>query len=170
MHSFKDTAGRQWHLSLDVAAKIAIRERTGVDLFKLRAKAFAALADFLDDDEQFLAAVWVLIEDQAGKHAVSRDQFNRALTGKEIELANDAFAEELADFFSGPRGEALRKMIRAGDLLNQQADAELAELTPERIVATILSPAGAPQTSSATSGSVPASSACGPAAGPTGSS
>jgi hypothetical protein len=127
MHTFKDNAGREWTLALNVTAVRRIRDLAKVDLLDFsEGRIFARLAD----DPVLLAdALYAALKPDADAKGVSDEEFGRALAGDAIEAATGALLEELADFFPSRRrallAKGLAKVRRLEDLLLERAGAKL---------------------------------------------
>jgi len=119
MHSFTDNEGREWHLEVTINDVRRLRRDVGVDLVEV---VTGDLAERLRNDVVLLCdVIYALCADQAEKAGVSDEGFGRALAGDVIDDATRALLEELADFFPGRRGKALRAMIERIDRLEEMA-------------------------------------------------
>jgi hypothetical protein len=110
--SFKDSAGREWKLTIDVVEIRRVREACNVHLGKLM-----ELVDLGNDLEKFADVLWVLVEEQAGAvktGAVQREQFLRSLVGDVLPAAHDALAEAYLFFCPTSQAEEIRKLMREG--------------------------------------------------------
>lgn len=125
--TFKDTANREWSLSIDVFLLEQVENRTGVKIGQLLNNNAAALIDLLNEPVKFVRVLWVLVEEQAEKAGVKPEQFGRALAGEALGEAANAFMEALA-FFSPRRQQ--REMIQA---LTAKGN-ELAEAVASRVM------------------------------------
>lgn len=115
MHSFKDTAGRAWTISIHVTAVRRCRALVDVDLYKLVDAKFEGLGKLLSDPCSLVDVLYVLCKDEADKLGVSDEDFGRGLGGDSLELASNAFLEELIDFFPDARIRAgIKRVIEKG--------------------------------------------------------
>ena len=81
MHQFKDAAGREWSLSVNVATISDMRELAKIDLAKLFEKDMAPLHALLKDSVKFAEVLWALVIREAQTIGVSEDDFGAALAG-----------------------------------------------------------------------------------------
>jgi hypothetical protein len=115
MRSFIDNAGRTWTLQINVAAIKRVRGLVGVDLYKLIDDGMEPLAKLVADPVDFVDVLYCLVKTEAEAKQITDEQFGQSLAGDSINLAADAFVEELIDFFPEARARAaLRKTIQAG--------------------------------------------------------
>jgi hypothetical protein len=88
---FKDSAGREWALTVDVVEMRRVREACQVHLGR-----FKEVHELGNDIEKFADVLWVMVEEQAKSvktGAVTREQFLRSLVGDVLPAANDALME-----------------------------------------------------------------------------
>ena len=124
MHMFKDNAGREWTIVLNVTAVRRIRALAKVDLLDLsEGRIFARLAD----DPVLLADVlYAALKPEADAAGVSDEEFGRALAGGVLDEASSALMKGLLDFFpSAQRARALARMVRK----IEEQEAAVAEAT-----------------------------------------
>lgn len=91
--SFKDTEGRDWHLSVTTWHLKAVRDRTGVHLGKLLDDGLRPFRELVGDPIAFVDVLYVLCQEQADKRGVTDQEFGRALGGDVLEAAGLAFEE-----------------------------------------------------------------------------
>ena len=121
MKSFKDNAGHDWHLSLNIGTAMLVKSRLGLDLLQPEA-GDPPLLTRLGTDEILLAQVIsTLLESQFEAQKVDKDQIYQCFDGPTFAMAHEAFYEELIDFFRSrgrnDRAKAVskqKKMILAG--------------------------------------------------------
>jgi len=107
MASFKDNAGRNWTVHIDVGAVKAVRDVLDVDLMDVvEGKLLEQLAT---DPVLLVDVLYVLCRDQADSQNVSDVDFGRAIAGDVIDMAVDAFLEALVGFFPSRRRQLLAK-------------------------------------------------------------
>jgi len=144
MHSFTDNEGREWHLVVTVNDVRRLRKLLGVDLVEV---VTGDLAGQLRSDVVLLCdVIYALCAGQAERAGVTDEEFGRALAGEVIDDATRALLEELADFFPGRRGKALRAMIERIDRLEEMALELTGEL--EETLEAALRATGAPSSGS----------------------
>ncbi|MBE3133284.1 MAG: hypothetical protein IMZ55_07405 [Acidobacteria bacterium] len=106
MHTFTDTAGREWRVQIDVTALKRVKGLVGVDLLEA---ASGDLIDKLAADPVLLCdCLFALVADQAKAASLSDEEFGRGLAGDAIDSATGAMLEELIDFFPARRRAVLR--------------------------------------------------------------
>jgi hypothetical protein len=156
MPKFRDNAGREWRVSIDVFLMELVEERTGVsfdDLFDDDMKPFARL---LKKRVVLVRVLWVLVEDQAKALGVTPEQFGRALGGDSLGEAAVAFVEALADFSPSHQRQILRALVAKGNELTarttERALLEIAAIDPDRSASATSSPASSAGSSPAPSG------------------
>ena len=99
MKTFTDTAGRTWTLSLTLGTAMAVKAKLDVDLLQPEA-GDPPLLTRLGTDEMLLGEVLCcLLERQFETHKVSEDDVRAAFDGQTLLAAQQAFYEELIDFF-----------------------------------------------------------------------
>lgn len=108
MRSFKDSAKREWTLSLTLGAERRVYEETGVYLSDLSSTENPVI-DRLVNDPGFLGmCVWTLCRKQVEEQGFTEDDFLDSLDSSVVEEAREALIEEVLDFL-GHRGRALRE-------------------------------------------------------------
>ncbi len=177
MHKFKDTAGREWTVEINVSAVKRVRKLLDVDLLKVLDKEpdGGTLLGRLGSDLALLVDVlFALLKPDADERNVGDEDFGRAFSGDVILAARTAFLGALTDFFPDQRartllaevlkkGDRVKDLVMAGatDILTTiDADAAAAEM-----LATMRAGVESRQASGSTnrSGSVPESSDLTPA-------
>ena len=121
MKTFKDNAGHDWNIALNIGTAMLVKDRLGIDLLQPE-KGEPPLITQLGTDEYLLAQVIsVLLESQFETQKVDETQIYQFFDGPTFARAHEAFYEELIDFFQS-RGRSDRattvlkqkKMILAG--------------------------------------------------------
>ncbi len=118
MPSYKDTNGREWLVTLNVAQVKRVRERLGVNLADLQE---GNLLVRLSDPVTLVDVLFVLVQPQADENSVTDEQFAAALGGDTLSSASTALLEALCDFFPQPTRLMLRKVLAQTQA--RQADA-----------------------------------------------
>jgi hypothetical protein len=118
MPSFKDTNGREWLVTLNVAQVKRVRERLGLNLADLHQ---GNLLVRLADPVTLVDVLFVLVQPQAEEASVTDEQFASALGGDTLSSASTALLEALCDFFPQPTRLMLRKVL--AQTQTRQADA-----------------------------------------------
>jgi len=141
MHSFTDTAGRTWTVSLNYGSIARIKALTGVDLFKLDEGDPPLLTRLGTDVALLCDVIFAAIKPQADAQGVSDEQWAEAMGGDAILAAQTAFYEELVSFF---QSLGRRDMARAAatqqrmiELAVQASERRIERIDPERTVESI---------------------------------
>ena len=108
MPSFKDTNGREWLVTLNVAQVKRVRERLKINLADLQEGNLLAR---LADPVTLVDVLFVLVQPQAEENSVTDEQFASALGGDTLSSASTALLEALCDFFPQPTRLMLRKVL-----------------------------------------------------------
>jgi len=127
MRTFKDNAGREWPVTINVRALQRARQTLGSDF-----GSFTSVGETfqkLHTDDVFLAELaWNLCGQDAEKTGVSEDDFLNSLSGDSMNAAYEAVSGELIDFFRDPSlRENLRRMAAAAKAGIEQATRAAAE-------------------------------------------
>ncbi|MFN7020040.1 MAG: hypothetical protein ACK4WH_01765 [Phycisphaerales bacterium] len=145
MRTFKDNAGRQWSVEINVAALKRVRGLTGTDLMQV---IEGTLIEKLIRDPVLLCDVVYAIcksEADARTPPVSDEEFGKAMAGDAIEAATAAVLEELVSFCPSPRDRAnlgrvlqatTKVMERARDLVERKLDSGELDRMADRLLAT----------------------------------
>ena len=143
MRSFKDSTGALWEVSINIGTvkrvKALLKDDAGkpVDLSRLLEDGFKGYAALLGDLSLFVDVLYVICKPQADREGVSDVQFGEAFGGDTLEVAADAFREELIDFFPASKARgSLRKVMDKGREVGlkmlEQEEANLATLDVEK--------------------------------------
>ena len=99
MKTFNDAAGRTWTLTLNLGTAMRVKAKLDIDLLQPEA-GDPPLLTRLGTDEMLLGEVLCcLLERQFEAHKVSEDDVRAAFDGQTLLAAQQAFYEELIDFF-----------------------------------------------------------------------
>jgi len=158
MRSFKDNAGRQWSVEINVAALKRVRGLTGEDLMQV---IEGTLIEKLIRDPVLLCdVVYAICKPDADSRSVSDEEFGKAMAGDAIEAATTAVLEELVGFCPSPRDRAnlgrvlqatTKVMERARDLVEKKLDSgELDRLADQLLETAGASSISAPEPSAST--------------------
>ncbi|MCL4743598.1 MAG: hypothetical protein KJZ54_15495 [Phycisphaerales bacterium] len=112
MKVFKDNAGREWTVEINVAALKRVKSLAEVDLLGV---LDGTLVERLIRDPVLLCdAVYAICKPQADERSVTDEDFGRAMAGDAIEHATEAVLEELVSFCPSPRDRAnLGRVLKA---------------------------------------------------------
>lgn len=160
MRTFKDNAGRQWLVEINVAALKRVRGLAGTDLMQV---IEGTLIEKLIRDPVLLCdVVYAICKPEADTRTppVSDEEFGRAMAGDAIEAATTAVLEELVGFCPSPRDRAnlgrvlqatKKVMERARDLVEKRLDSGELDRLADRLLATAgVSSTSAPESSEST--------------------
>ncbi len=99
MKTFTDAAGRTWTLALNLGTALGVNDRLGIDLLQPEA-GDPPLLTRLGTEELLLGEVLcALLEGQFEAHKVGPEDVRAAFDGRTLLAAQQAFYEELIDFF-----------------------------------------------------------------------
>jgi hypothetical protein len=158
MRTFKDNAGRQWSVEINVAALKRVRGLTGTDLMQV---IEGTLIEKLIRDPVLLCdVVYAICKPEADTRTppVSDEEFGKAMAGDAIEAATTAVLEELVSFCPSPRDRAnlgrvlqatTKVMERARDLVEKKLDSGELDRLADRLLATAGGSSGSALESSA---------------------
>ncbi|MBX3364010.1 MAG: hypothetical protein KF866_04525 [Phycisphaeraceae bacterium] len=155
MKVFKDNAGREWTVEVNVAALKRVKSLAGVDLLGV---LDGTLIERLIRDPVLLCdVVYSVCKPQADERGVTDEDFGRAMAGDAIEHATGALLEELVSFCPSPRDRAnLGRVLKATrDVMDKARDMVEARLESGELEKAAEE---ALQTLGTSSGSAPASS------------
>jgi len=114
MHTFTDTAGRTWTLTVHVDALKRVRALVGVDL--VEAVTGDLWARLLADPVLLCDVCFALAKPEADAQKVSDEAFGRSMAGDALGTALAALQEELLGFFpSHQRLPLAARMLEAGE-------------------------------------------------------
>jgi len=102
---FKDNAGRSWTVSITIAAIKRCTAIAGINL--LDAVNGDLFRKFEADPVPMIDCLYAIVKPDADKIGVSDVDFGEALAGDAVAAAQDAFMEELINFFPGQKREIL---------------------------------------------------------------
>jgi hypothetical protein len=112
MKVFKDNAGREWTVEINVASLKRVKSLADVDLLGV---LDGTLIERLIRDPVLLCdAVYAICKPQADERSVTDEDFGRTMAGDAIESATEALLEELVSFCPSPRDRAnLGRVLKA---------------------------------------------------------
>jgi hypothetical protein len=99
MKTFQDAAGRNWTIALNLGSALAVKDKLGIDLLQPEA-GDPPLLTRLGIDELLLGEVLcALLAEQFETHKVTAADVRSGFDGGTLLRAQQAFYEELVDFF-----------------------------------------------------------------------
>ena len=149
MKTFKDNAGRDWTIAVNVASIKRLRDTLDVDLMGVIEGDL--LQRLYADPVLLVDVVYVLCKPRADELEVTDEQFGQAMGGDAIELATAALVDEIIDFFPNRRDrERARKVLakftaalqRAQDALDLRVESPRLQRELDSIVESVGEPAG----------------------------
>jgi len=158
--TFKDNAGRDWTVAVNVASIKRLRDVLDVDLMGVIEGDL--LQRLYADPVLLVDVVYVLCKPRADELKVTDEQFGQAMGGDAIELATAALVDEIIDFFPNRRDrERARKVLakftaameRAQEGLDLRGESPRLQRELDSIVESVGEPAG---DSPESQGSIPA--------------
>ena len=163
MKTFKDNAGNEWTVEINVSALKRIRSLTGSDLLEVISGG-DLLERLMRDPILLCDILYALVKPQADQKQISDETFGAAMAGDAIDSATAALLDELVAFCPSPRdranlGRVLMVVRQAMDKARDVVEARLEGGEIERIVEEALTQ----PISGNSSGAAPASSASIPA-------
>jgi hypothetical protein len=135
MHSFKDSTGREWQLSINGFTNEAVFDKLGYTPIAKLQSGLEKYGDFLEHPKDFFNCLWVMVQ---GQHpGVTEKDFKVAMDGDPKDAAIRALQEEII-FFSPPQrrkemAQTFAKLERLGNLLNQEAAKQVGEIDESKI-------------------------------------
>ncbi len=154
MKAFQDKAGRNWTVSLTIGSAMRVKDKVDVDLLRPEEGKPPTLTRLGLDEVLLARVIACLLEDQFEANKVTAEDVYNAFDGETLLRAQDAFYDEVADFFQ-KRGRrhlatAVRKQQAVIEKAVALAETKIAALDVDKL------------TSGVTSGSSPEGSASTP--------
>lgn len=112
MTSFRDAAGREWSVAINVGSVRRVREAMDFDIQALADDHCQALGALLADPVKMAAVLWHLCKEQAASFGVSEDDFYAAMFGETLDAAGEAFADAFFAFGRKPMRVLGKKVFR----------------------------------------------------------
>ncbi len=109
MHTFTDTQGHPWTLTLNVDAIRRVRSVLNINL--LEAIEGKLLERLITDPVLLCDILFVIIQPEAIAKGISDEDFGRSLGGDVLDVATTALLEELVDFFPSAKRTVFRKAL-----------------------------------------------------------
>ncbi|OHB51763.1 MAG: hypothetical protein A2Y12_01375 [Planctomycetes bacterium GWF2_42_9] len=132
MKTFSDSASRQWTIQLTIDSAKRVRDLMGVNLLEPEAGEPPLITRLGTDEILLCDVLYCLIKPQADALNISSEQFGQALGGEVILAAQNAFYDELVDFFQ-KRG----RTDRARAVATQQKMINLAVAHSEKRISSL---------------------------------
>lgn len=119
MKSFKDNAGRDWTIGVNVDTIKRVRGLCTVDL--LSAATSDLISRLRGDPVLLVDVLFAACQPQAKAAGVSDEDFGRAMAGDAIDLATEALLQELTDFFPNAKRQMIRTALAKHDEIQAEA-------------------------------------------------
>ena len=118
MRTFKDKAGRNWTIGVNLATAKRLRDELSVDLLQPEI-GDPPLLTRLGTDEILLGEVLCcLLSDQFEAHGIGAEDVLAAFDGQTLLAAQEAFYEDLVDFFRGRgRTDRAKAVARQAEMI-----------------------------------------------------
>ena len=154
MHTFQDTQGRTWSVTINVDSIRRVRSLLNINL--LDALDGSLLERLVTDPVLLCDILFALVQPEAEARQVTDEDFGRALGGDVLDYATTALLEELVDFFpSGKRTVfrmALEKLKKLEGIALETATKRLESDELEQKMTAALNPAPEPVPTATTPG------------------
>jgi hypothetical protein len=131
MKTFRDTAGREWAITVDVNAikrvmKAPIEhmgEPLKVNLLALVEPESDLLKKLIEFPPLVCDIAYAMLKPQCDERQVSDEDFGRAMGGDVLEKVLDLILEETVDFFPQGRRKVLQRMLMKSQTFAEKAQA-----------------------------------------------
>ncbi|MGL6193666.1 MAG: hypothetical protein ACRC2T_02450 [Thermoguttaceae bacterium] len=138
MKTFKDNAGHDWNISLNIGTAMMVKDRLNIDLLQPEA-GDPPLLTRLGTDEMLLAQVIsTLLESQFESQKVDEKLIYQFFDGPTFARAHEAFYEELIDFFlSRGRNDRAKAVRKQKDMILQgvkAAETRIDEIDIDKVI------------------------------------
>src|SRR6185436_3131861 len=115
MPSFKDLAGREWLITVNVFTLKHLKDALGVDLMRL-ADGEPPLAVRLATEPVLVCEIlYAILKPQMDAAGLTEEQFCQQMGGDQTARAYETFCEGLNDFFQSLGRKELAQVIRQGN-------------------------------------------------------
>jgi hypothetical protein len=116
MQTFKDSAAREWIITVNYSTKQRVQGMAQVDLFDL--SVFEKLGN---DPGKLIEILYAICQEQADKTGLKKEQFYDAIIGDCLEAAADALTQEIINFFPKRRREVFQKLVATAGQVQDKA-------------------------------------------------
>jgi len=141
--TFTDAVGRTWTIALNLGTAMAVKDKLGVDLLQPEV-GDPPLLTRLGTDEMLLGEVLcALLENQFVAHKVTAEDVRAAFDGRTLLAAQQAFYEELIDFFQSrgraDRAKAVAKQMTLINAAVKAIETKIDQIDPRKVVDGVMS-------------------------------
>jgi hypothetical protein len=105
-HTFQDTAGRVWSVSIGTDTVKRVRSLLSVDLMEFVEGTL--MGTLMADVVLFVDVLYAICKPEADARGITDEQFGQAMSGEVLQAAEEALAEGLFTFSHPSRREAAR--------------------------------------------------------------
>lgn len=134
MKTFTDNAGKVWTLALTIDSAKRVKSLMGVNLLEPEAGEPPLLTRLGTDEILLCDVLYCLIKPQADALGVTDEMFGQALGGEAILAAQNAFYDEIVDFFQQrgrtDRARAAKTQQKMINLAIERITNNLAKIDP----------------------------------------
>lgn len=143
MANFTDAQDRQWSIFIDIPTVKKLKAHD-LDILKMFDDGMEVFEKIVGDPVSLVDTLWLVCEDQIKERELDEVGFAKALYGDALMGASEALVEGVCDFFPDPKRRAgirqmLRKSKEAGEIMLDQALAQVEGLDPNQIAEAVLS-------------------------------
>lgn len=107
--TFKDVAGREWDLKLNLGIAKRLKDDKVIDLTRVLEKEMRRFKELMSDPFDLAGVVWEIVKPQVAAKELDFEQWITSLNGDALDAMIDAFSRAVADF-----SPALRPLILKG--------------------------------------------------------
>jgi hypothetical protein len=111
MKTFTDANGREWALSIDVAAIKRMRDIAGVDILGNSGSDNSAFLQMAENPVMLVDAIYAVCKKEVEARGMDQDAFAVGITGDVIDRATSALLDAVIDFFPSARRNVLKAAI-----------------------------------------------------------
>ena len=138
MRTFKDAAGRNWTVAINLGVAMSVKAQLGVDLLQPEV-GDPPLLTRLGTDELLLGEVLcAVLQNQFEANKVTEEDVRNSFDGGTLLRAQQAFYEELVDFFQSrgrkDRARAVQTQAKMIEAAVAAADAKIAAIDVEQTI------------------------------------
>ena len=143
MKTFNDAAGRTWIISLNLGTAMAVRDKLGIDLLQPEQGEPPLLTRIGTDEILLGQVVFALLEKQFETQNITEEDVYAAFDGETIIAAQNAFYEEMINFFQSrqrpDRAKAVEKQMNLITAATKAAETTLDGIDVDKAVAGAIS-------------------------------
>jgi len=142
MANFTDAQDRTWSVFIDIPTVKKLKGHD-LDILKMFDGEMEVFEKIVGDPVELVDTLWLVCEDQIKERGLDEIGFAKALHGDALMGAAEALVEGVCDFFPDPKRRAgirqmLRKSKEAGEIMMDQALAQVEEMDPNQIAEAVL--------------------------------